>query len=1115
MFKVSTNIKPKSGEKADKIIWFALAAIILAGLYWVSRIDYLLFHSLTELFSVIVAAGIFMIAWNTRRYFDNRYFLFLGIAYLFIGTLDLVHTLAYQGMGVFAIRGSNIPTQIWIAARYLESLSFLVAPIYLVRKNIKPGVVFFAFGSIVTLILAAIFVWHNFPTAYVEGSGLTAFKVTSEYIISLFLLGSMYLLYKSRHNIDQSVYRLVQVSILLTIISEMAFTLYTDPFGLSNVAGHLLKVVSFYLIYRALVATGMLEPFRLLFRNLKASEERAVKGEAKYRQLFTHMASGFALHMIITGKSGQPIDYVFVEVNQAFEALTGLKRKDILGRRVTEVIPGIGEDPTDWIGRYGRVANGCKSAKFEQYAAPLKRWYEVIAYCPRPGYFATVIDDVTERKHAQEKVIASEKRLKNTLDNMIEGCQIITPDWRYLYVNDAAARQGRLPRRKYLGKTMPELYPGIERTDMFRALKKCLREQTTVVMENMFEYPDGKKSWFELSIQPVPEGLFVLSVDITERRRAEEAMRNLSLFPEQNPFPILRIDKQGLLMYANHSSRILLDHWHCRVGQPIPPDIFVHVAEAFRTGKITHFETSCGPVAYSLSIASIPSQGYANMYGLDVTERNIAEEKLRRSEYRYRELVQNSNSAIIRWQVDGTIMFINEFAEKFFGYGIDEIVGKKVDMLLPKKISAEYNPAELISDIAVHPENYANNINENILRDGRRVWMAWTNKPIFDRDGKVSEILAIGSDITERINMENDLRKHAALLDLANDPIVVFDADKNIRFWNQGAARNYGYSKEAAAGKNIQTLLKTEFPLSFEKIMDELTRRGEWRGELRQTTSRGNKIIVDSRLVMNRDHSANTFTVMEINMDITERKKTEEQINRYNRDLSHYARQLKYTNQELEAFTYSVSHDLRAPLRAIDGFSQALLEDYEAVLDDQGRDYLGRVRRGSQKMSQLIDDLLRLSRISRQELHTAVFDISSLARETARELSQAAPGRNVDLTIQPDLEATGDRDLIRIVLNNLLSNAWKYTADRDLANIEFGKVNGSGHSTFYVRDNGIGLNLAYSDRLFQPFQRLHPDGHFEGSGIGLAIVHRIITRHGGRVWVESEEGKGATFYFSL
>jgi light-regulated signal transduction histidine kinase (bacteriophytochrome) len=242
-------------------------------------------------------------------------------------------------------------------------------------------------------------------------------------------------------------------------------------------------------------------------------------------------------------------------------------------------------------------------------------------------------------------------------------------------------------------------------------------------------------------------------------------------------------------------------------------------------------------------------------------------------------------------------------------------------------------------------------------------------------------------------------------------------------------------------------------------------------------------------------------------LDISERKRAEALARER-------AEELAAINHELEAFSYSVSHDLRAPLRAVDGFARALAEDYGHCLDEQAQDYLRRVRSGTQRMGQLIDDLLQLSRINRAAFNPVDVNLSTMAQAIMDQLAATAPDRSVDLVIAPEMKALGDERLLNIALINLLDNAWKYTGKTAAARIEFGAVRQDGQTVYYVRDNGAGFDMQYAGKLFGAFQRLH-GAEFPGTGIGLATVARIVHRHGGRIWANSAIGKGASFYFSL
>jgi PAS domain S-box-containing protein len=405
-----------------------------------------------------------------------------------------------------------------------------------------------------------------------------------------------------------------------------------------------------------------------------------------------------------------------------------------------------------------------------------------------------------------------------------------------------------------------------------------------------------------------------------------------------------------------------------------------------------------------------------------------------------------------------------------------------------------------------------------ITAKGRRIWVRANGRPVL-AEGKVAKLVGAFQDITERKKAEEALRVSEAQFRsyIEDSPMAVFLSDETGRYRqvNQAAARITGYSKEDLLTMTVQDLLP---PSSF-AIAAAHRRRcaetGHVSAEYEFRRKDGTLGFWSVEAVMLSPTRFLGFVA-----DISQRKAAEAMVMRMTEELEQRVlertAQLEATNQELEAFCYSVSHDLRAPLRGIDGFSGALLADYRERLDATGQHYLSRIRQGTQRMGQLIDDLLKLSRINRSELELARVDLSGLCRKVLLDLAQANPERRVQSEVQPDMVVRADRRLLLVVLENLLGNAWKFTARSEDARIEVGEAPGTGDApAFRIRDNGAGFEMAYAEKLFKPFQRLHASDDYEGTGIGLAIVQRIINRHGGEVWGEGTPGQGAAFFFTL
>jgi PAS domain S-box-containing protein len=386
----------------------------LCGLYLVSLNNYLLFHGLAEIFSIVVACGIFMIGWNARPFLENSYFPSLGIAYLFVGGLDFIHMLAYSGMGVFPAYGANLPTQLWIASRYIESFSLLIFPLLIHVKH-RLSWVTFCYTAITTLLLGTIFYWDIFPTCFVEGSGLTPFKKFSEYGICLILSAAVFLLLKKRSAFDDGVLRLLVASVVATILAELAFTFYISAYGFSNAIGHLLKILSFFLIYKAVIETGLTKPYNLLYRDLQ-------KSEVRNRAILQALPD----LMFVLSRDGVHLDFFASSSDQLL-----IQSEDFLNKCVDDTLP---EDVAETC-RY-HIQQCLDSREMQTFEYQLgfpdgtTRAFEARMVASGDDQVLTIVRNITDRKQLEEELVRTQRLraagelsagISHNLNNILSG----------------------------------------------------------------------------------------------------------------------------------------------------------------------------------------------------------------------------------------------------------------------------------------------------------------------------------------------------------------------------------------------------------------------------------------------------------------------------------------------------------------------------------------------------------------------------------------------------------------------------------------------------------------------------------------------------------------------
>jgi PAS domain S-box-containing protein len=493
-------------------------------------------------------------------------------------------------------------------------------------------------------------------------------------------------------------------------------------------------------------------------------------------------------------------------------------------------------------------------------------------------------------------------------------------------------------------------------------------------------------------------------------------------------------------------------------------------------------------------------------------------------------LMDSTEEAIYGVDVDGICTFANAACLNILGYHHEaELIGKPIhDLIHHSRPDGTLYPKEECKIFVALKNNASCHADDEVnwRADGSSFPVEYWSHPIRDENKVVGAVVTF-IDITERKRIEQELKRHrdnlqqlvdertavleqqAMIIDQIHDSVVSTDLQGHIVSWNRGAQRMFGYSKEEAIGRHISFVYpKNQHDFLLHEVIAPLKELGEYEAEVRVMKKTGEPFYAHLSLSLQYDKSGAVIGMIGYSMDITKSKQAEDELKRK-------AVELEAINKELAAFSYSVSHDLRAPLRAINGFSSALADDYGDIIDETGKDYLKRICAGAERMGLLIDDLLMLSRVTRDRIQWENIDLSTVAYETVEKLKLEDPQRNVTIDIQPGMTTVGDKRLLQIALDNLLGNAWKYTQKTQNPKFSFGMKTDNGKAVYFIEDNGAGFDMTYANKLFGAFQRLHSSKEFEGTGVGLATVQRIIRRHGGSIWAEAQVGKGATFYFTL
>lgn len=877
----------------------------------------------------------------------------------------------------------------------------------------------------------------------------------------------------------------------------------------------------------------------------KEAERALEESERKHRTLVERSLQGIAVVQ----------DFGICFANTAFARMSGYTIEELLSLSPQEMRSLVHPDDQALVwGRYSdRLAGKDVPPRYEFRLIRKDgslRWVELfssaIEFRGKPAVQAALVD-ITEHKEAEQALEETNKRMEALLDHTHMMVAYLDSQFNFIRVNRAYAEADKRDPSFFPGKNHFDLYPHKENQEIFRRVVETGKPYFTSAKPFEYaEHPERGVTYWDWSLVPIKDprgavtGLVLTVLNVTERKRAEDSLRESEerfyRVAQTASDAILTVDSRGSIVFWNLAAEAMFGYSADEaVNKPltmIMPERFhkaykkrierpASAGEVRIIGRIVEMDGlrkdgSEFPLELSIAAWKTGEETFFTGIVRDITERKRAEENIKQQKEFLNNVIESLTYPFYVIDAnDYTIKMANlaagpaNLSETTTCHALTHRSKRPCEGTEhPCPLEEVKRTKKLVIVEHIHYDKEGNARNVDVHAN-----------PIFDNEGNVVQIIEYCLDTTERRRAEEALReseeKFRTLAEQSPNMIFINRMGRVI-YANKKCEDIMGYRRAEFHSPDFDffTLIAPE---SEEKIRANFSRHMKGQEvppcEYTLISKSGRRVeaILATKLIRYEGESAILGQVT----DITERKRIEEEIQKLNKSLELRARELAAANKELQAFSYSVSHDLRAPLRTIDGFSRALLEDYGNKLDQPGKDYLRRVRAATEHMGQLIDDLLKLSVMIRREIKREEIDFSQVARSVATDLQKTEPDRQVEFLIQQGVLGHGDPSLLRAVLENLVGNAWKFTSKHSRAKIEFGTIEKKGQAVYFVRDDGAGFDMTYANKLFVPFQRLHSSAEFSGNGIGLTLADRIITRHGGRIWAEGEVEKGATFYFTL
>jgi PAS domain S-box-containing protein len=1126
-----------------KYPYFIAGILVFLGLYLASLYNYLLFHSLAEIFSIVVACGIFMVAWNSRRFLDNNYLLFIGVAYLFVGGLDLIHTLAYKGMGVFQGYETNLPTQLWIAARYMESLSLFLAPFFFGRK-LKVNSVFLGYALATFLLLLSIFYWNIFPVCFIEGIGLTPFKKISEYLISLILLASIGLLLKSRREFELKILQWLVWSITVSVASELAFTFYIDAYGFSNLIGHFFKILSFYFIYKAIIETGLTRPYDLLFRNLKQSE-MTVREEKNKIQNYLDIA-GVILVVIDANQTVSLINKKGCEI-------LGYDEEEILGKKWFDTfIPEKNRDG----GRvsFEKLMKG-KIETVEYFENPVLTktgeeriiaWHNAVLRDEKGNVVNTLSsgEDITERKK-MEKLLTQLASFPELNPNPIVE---VDPAGHIHYLNPAAEQL--FPDLHREGLTHPWLMDLEKMDDTLKSEPKRAHVRELRAGDN----------WYQQTIHSVMEGrrLRIYGFNITKRKKAEEAIRaSEERMREQAARLQTVLDTAPAIIWIAHDRecREIIGNRAAYVFLRVPegtdmsksgraPERLAHY-RVFKDGvELTAREMPIQRVAasgqglsdYAMELVFndgtvrsllgnispvLDSEGQPNgaiAAFMDVTERRRMTEELRKSHDELELRVQERTAELTK--ANEKLGEQSRILEGFFTSTITPLVFLDRDFNFIRVNEAYAKACQReVSEFPGHNhfEFYPHEENEAIFRrvvETKEAYQAiakpfsfpdhpewgttywdWTLTPLLDDKGEVEFLVFSLEDVTERKKAEQTQERLISILEATTDLVGIANPDGQLFYLNRAGRDILGILQDEDLSKirisdthpewTRQIVLRDGIPIAL--------RDGNWSGETAFLSRDGKEIPASQVILAHKSSDGKVEFLSTIARDITERKRAEEALRESENRLRALSSQL-LTVQEMER--------KRIAMELHDGIGQMLTAikfKVENILQEKGKGKAGTKDKSLEAIIPIVRESVEEVRRIQMDLRPSTLDdlgilatLGWFCREYQRIYSHIRIEKKIGL--QESEVSIPLRTVIYRLTQEALNNIAKHSK-ADLIHLSLRKKGDK--IELVIKDNGMGFDL--EDILSSERSR---------RGLGLDSMRERTELSGGTFVIETTLGAG-------